>query len=327
MESIIHHDYTATTNMQPFLARIRFSIGCSMVLLFFCCLILPAAAADKQLPKCCVWRVTNAKAPLYLVGSIHSLGPRDYPLPSPYELALNSSDRLVFEYDPNQTDQFRQKFEAAGKYPPGQDIRNRIHPRTLAWLRNNTRYIDNEYDAARKQYRSVIKDFDTAVQYRPWWIAHHFFDIRSYSDVSDDNGIDSWFEQRGRKMGKELGGLESVDEHIAVLGNMSDRDGEILLLDTLVYMDTAANEFHRTRSAWRRGDIDKIWTLDSRLRREAPWVAARLVDNRNVMWIPRIEREIKFGKAASIIVGVLHLAGPNSVIKLLEKRGYTIEQL
>lgn len=288
----------------------------------------PAAAVDsRKLPKCCVWRITNAKAPVFLVGSIHSLGPEDYPLPAAYEVALNASDRLVFEYNPTQNEEFQKKFAAAGKYPPGQDISSRIHPKTLVWLRNNTRYLDTEYDERGRPRRSTVKGFDTALQYRPWWIADHFFDIRSYSDVAAENGIDAWFEQRGRKTGKELGGLETVDEHIAVLGNLSDRDGEILLLDTLVYMDTAANEFHRIKSAWRRGDTDKLWMLDSRLRREAPWIAARLIDNRNAAWVPRIEREIKSGKATSIIVGALHLAGPNSVVALLQKRGYTIEQL
>jgi hypothetical protein len=279
------------------------------------------------LPKCCVWRVTNAKAPVYLVGSLHSLSVGDYPLPAPYELALNSSERLVFEYDPNKNDEFQKKLAVAGKYPPGQNIASRIDPRTLSWLRDNTQYVDTEYDPGNKRYRTSLKSFDAALEYRPWWIADHFFDIRSYSDVNDDSGIDSWFEQRGRKMGREFGGLESVDEHVDVLGGLSDRDGEILLLDTLVYMDTAGNQYHRTRSAWRRGDVDKIWMLDSRLRKEAPWIAARLIDNRNAKWIPRIEREIKSGKPTSIVVGALHLAGPNSVVKLLEKRGYTIEQL
>jgi uncharacterized protein YbaP (TraB family) len=81
------------------------------------------------------------------------------------------------------------------------------------------------------------------------------------------------------------------------------------------------------RSAWRRGDIDKLWVLDSRLRREAPWIAARLVELRNIMWIPRIEREMASGKPTAIVAGVMHFAGPKSVIALLQKQGYTIEQL
>jgi len=308
----------------------------SVVVLTFAVLVAVAGAAQKntppaidtkKLPKCSLWQVTNAKAPFYLVASIHSLEPNDYPLPSPFEIALNNSQRLVFEYNPNQADEFQKKFAAAGKYPPGQDITKHIHPRTLAWLRDNTRYLDTQYDEKRKKYLTTMQGFDAALQYKPWWIAQRFFEMQSYSDVTDDNGIDQWFEERGRKQGKELGGLETVDEHIAVLGAMSDRDSELVLLDTLLYSETAGNQFHRFRSAWRRGDAEKLWMLDSRLRREAPWIAARMVDNRNLKWIPRIEAEIKSGKPTSIIAGALHFVGPNSVITLLQKRGYTIEQL
>ena len=46
-------------------------------------LVTDAGTHGKKFPKCCVWRVTNAKAPFYLVGSIHALGKKDYPLPTP----------------------------------------------------------------------------------------------------------------------------------------------------------------------------------------------------------------------------------------------------
>lgn len=308
------------------------------VIALISCPLLTAEAADKKAkpeaparltkyPKCCVWRVTNAKAPFYFLGSMHSLSKGDYPLPSPYEMAIEESRRFVFEYDPTKDEEFQRKFAEAGKYPPGQDIRNKIHPRTLSWLRDNTQYLDTTYNERQKKYVTTVQTFDAALQYKPWWIADRFFDVRSYTDASDKDGIDAYIEGRARSAGKEIGGLETVDEHVAVLGKLSDRDGEILLLDTIVYIDTARNEYYRTLAAWRRGDIDKLWTLDSRLRREAPWIASRLVDIRNVMWIPRIEREIQSGKPTSIVAGALHFAGPNSVIKLLQKRGYTIEQL
>src|SRR6201987_3711645 len=100
-------------------------------------LAMDAAPQSKKFPKCCVWRVTNAEAPFYLVGSIHALSKKDYPLPSPYDRALKDSTRLVFEFDPNRGAEFEKKFEAAAKYPRGQDIRSKIDPALLAWLRQN----------------------------------------------------------------------------------------------------------------------------------------------------------------------------------------------
>ncbi len=99
--------------------------------------------AAQRFPKCCVWRVTNAKAPFYLVGSIHALNKKDYPLPRPYELALKDAGRLLFEFDPNRGLEFEKKLAAAGKYPPGQNIRSKIDPKLL-FRRSTSNIIDGQ---------------------------------------------------------------------------------------------------------------------------------------------------------------------------------------
>jgi len=118
-----------------------------------------------------------------------------------------------------------------------------------------------------------------------------------------------------------------VDEHVAVMGKLSDRDSEFILRDAIDQPGNAEREFSKMHKAWRKGDTAALWAGDTRLRTRAPWIAARFVDERNTKWIPRIEAELKSGKSTAIIAGALHFAGPNSVIKLLEKRGYQIEQL
>src|SRR5216110_3915289 len=130
-------------------------------------LAVPVRAAQKH-PKSCVWRVTNAKAPFYLVGSIHALSKKDYPLPAPYEIALRDSRRFLFEFDPNRHVEFEKKFEAAGKYPPGQDIRSKIDPGLLAWLRQNVMTVKQD---TRRAGRKHDGNFDGG--YKPWWIAQH----------------------------------------------------------------------------------------------------------------------------------------------------------
>ena len=285
------------------------------------------AANPPPLPKCCVWRVTNAKAPFYLVGSVHALNAKDYPLPAAYEMALKDSKRLLFEFNPNLQTEFNKKFAAAGKYPPGQDIRSKIHPKTLDWLRRNTKAVDVSYNKSEKKFHATLKNFDSQLEYKPWWIADHYFNIRGYANASHSNGVDSFLVTRARKMGKELAGLESVDEHVAVLGGLSDLDGEIVLLDTIVYGNQAGAEFNRMRSAWRRGDTAAMWDDSARLRKEAFWISGRLLDQRNIRWIPRIEREIKSGAPTAIVAGALHFSGPNSVVTLLQRRGYKVEQL
>src|SRR5205809_7963369 len=167
-------------------------------------LAVPVRAAQKH-PKSCVWRVTNAKAPFYLVGSIHALSKKDYPLPAPYEIALKDSGRLLFEFDPTQHAEFEAKFAAAAKYPPGQDLRSKIHPELFAWLKQNMVAVNVD---PRRGKRSRVEGFDGGLGYKPWWIAQHLFDTSTYRSASASHGLDNYFVDGAKKSGKEIAGLE-----------------------------------------------------------------------------------------------------------------------
>jgi uncharacterized protein len=283
-----------------------------------------AAPQGKKFPKCCVWRVTNAKAPFYLVGSIHALSKKDYPLPKPYDIALKDSTRFLFEFDPSQHAEFQKKFEAAAKYPPGQNLRSKISPELLTWLRKNMFTVIPD---ARGGNDERLVSFDSQLRYKPWWIAQHLAAPASYSKTSTSHGLDNYFVDYAMKLGKEIRGLESVNEHVAVMGGLSDRDGEFMLQDALTQPDNGDKESGRMYKAWRKGDTNALWAGDTPLRSKAPRIAARFVDDRNVKWIPRIEAELKTGKPTAVVAGALHFSGPRSVIALLQKRGYVIEQL
>jgi uncharacterized protein len=295
-----------------------------LVVLTLTPLVTDAATHGKRFPKCCVWRVINARAPFYLVGSIHALSKNDYPLPKPYLIALNDSTRLLFEFDPTRHTEFEKKFEAAAKYPRGQDIRSRISPELLTWLRKNMFTIVPNGCAGSGER---LGSFDNQLRYKPWWIAQHLATPAAYSKTSASHGLDNYFVDHAMRTGKEIGGLESVDEHVRVMGGLSDRDGEFMLQDALNQPDNGEKEFTKMYQAWRKGDTDALWAGDASLRKNAPRIAARFVDDRNVKWVPRIEAELKTGKPTAIVAGALHFSGPRSVITLLQQRGYVIEQL
>ena len=248
---------------------VRRSLG-GLIALLVALIVTPlatdAAPQGKKFPKCCVWRVTNAKAPFYLLGSIHALSKKDYPLPKPYDIALKDSNRFLFEFDPTQHAEFQKKFEAAAKYPPGQDICSKISPELVAWLRKNMFTVIPD---ARGGKGERFVSFDSQLRYKPWWIAQHLAAPASYSKSSASNGLDNYFVDHAMKLGKEIGGLESVNEHVAVMGGLSYRDGEFLLQDALSQPDNADKESGKMYNAWRKGDTDALWAGDTNLRKSA----------------------------------------------------------
>ena len=180
--------------------RVR-GVWIGLVLLGLTPLTATAVSPAQKFPKCCVWRVTNAKAPFYLVGSIHALSKKDYPLPSPYDRALKDSTRFVFEFDPNRGAEFEKKFETAAKYPPGQDIRSKIDPALLAWLRQNILALQ---PGPRRGKRAQVAGFDSELRYKPWWIAQHLAAPASYSKSSASCGLDNYFVDHAKVAGKEI---------------------------------------------------------------------------------------------------------------------------
>ena len=260
-----------------------------------------------------VWRVTSAPAPFYLVGSFHSLTKDDYPLPEVYRDTFAQAQRLLFEYDPRRRDTLAQRFREAASYPSGLDIQSELRPATLALLRKNL-------------WRFGLK-FDQVRHYRPWAIALRLMTERTPLGPSSSLSMEMRIVSQARRSGKEVAGLETIDEHVAFWREMLERDSESLLVYTLARDKTVTALFAKTRADWMRGDVGALSTANASLRQANPGIAQRLLDRRNRRWVDRIEAEMKTGKPTTIVAGAGHFSGPGSVIAILEERGYKIEQL
>jgi uncharacterized protein YbaP (TraB family) len=259
--------------------------------------------------KHCLWRVTNARAPFYLLGSVHALQASDYQRLSVMEEAIRQSHQVFFEVDPKEHAVFAAKLREAAWLPRGQQIRAKISPKTYAYLRKITVRGMNEWQ-----------------HFRPWAVAM----LLSYprmQGVSYIYGVDHYVAERARKYSKTTGGLETAEEHVRVFSDMQEIEGEVYLLQALVHAGQAAQQYRQDVAAWKVGDTKRLYAMHVRRINEAPTVWWRLLDRRNARWVPRIEAAIKSGKPTLVVAGALHFAGPRSVLALLQQRGYKIEQL
>src|SRR5437868_2024124 len=225
---------------------------------------------------CFVWKVANAKAPFYLVGTVHALSGSDYPLPKGYDEALRNSQRLIFEITPDPKSDFPNKFEIAATYSKGDDIRHHVHAKTWEFLAKNFKY--SEYFG--HMWRFGHHHIEGVEQLRPWAIAYYIWGIHGYNDVFSVHGVDNHLAFQGRRMGKEIGGLESTEEHIAVLSGLTDTEAELILLDALVRGDKRREDYDRMRAAWKKGDTSALWQEGQRFRKTDPGADARLLDLR-----------------------------------------------
>jgi len=274
---------------------------------------------------CFVWRVTNTTAPCYLVGTIHALRAHDYPLPAAYYQALQDSKRLVFEVrmmDP--ASEFAKKFSRAAAYPEGDYIERHVHPKTWEIIKasfGKRGMLGHSFWVGNHYVEHGVE------QLRPWAIASFWYGIPGYSNVFSDLAVDNYFAYEGHRTGKELGALESDDEHVEVLSGMDDIESELLLVDAIVNRDKQKAWEEKLRTSWKHGDIPGVRECMARFGNLNPGAHVKLLDYRNIKWIPKIKAEFSSGKPTSIVVGSGHMLGPNGLIALLRKQGYQFEQL
>jgi uncharacterized protein len=270
----------------------------------------PLSATDtSSAGKHCLWRITNATAPFYLLGSVHSLQRTDYHRAPLIEGAIKQSQQILFEVDPKENGTFQRKLTEAARLPRGQQILGNINPKTYNYLRKITLSGMNEWQ-----------------HLHPWAIAM-LLDYPSLRGVNYIYGVDYHVAEMAQRYSKTTGGIETVDEHVRVLSDMHEIEGEVYLLQALVHAGEASQQFREDVAAWKSGDTNRLYAMYTRKMKEAPTVWWRLLDRRNARWIPRIEAAIKSGKSTIVVAGALHFSGPRSVIALLQKRGYKMEQL
>jgi uncharacterized protein len=268
-----------------------------------------AAAEVAGNAKHCLWRITNARAPFYLLGSVHALQRSDYDKAPAVEEAIKQSQLILFEIDPKEDQTFATKLGAAARLPRGEQIRGKISPKTYDYLRKIT-----------------INGMAEWQHLYPWATAM-LLEYPSLRGVSTTYGVDNHVAQMARRYSKKTGGVETVDEHVHVFSDMHMIEGEVYLLQALVHAAEASPQFQLDVAAWKSGDTNRLYAMHAKRMKEAPTVWWRLLDRRNAKWIPRLEAAIKSGTPTLVVAGALHFSGPRSVIALLQKRGYKIEQL
>jgi hypothetical protein len=142
--------------------------------------------------------------------------------------------------------------------------------------------------------------------------------------VEQAYGVDQVFHEKAKKDGKSLGALETVDEQIGYLTMLDGGMGEQQVNETLDELKDLDARLADILKAWRMGDEAGIAAFSLRELQNYPQLYQTLIVNRNQKWIKDIEREISGPVNTMIIVGVAHLAGADSVVDLLRKRGHKV---
>src|SRR5262249_33173321 len=182
----------------------------TLVLASTAIVVLPAARAAS------VWKVTGANGgTIYLGGSVHGLLSTDYPLPAAYNRAFDLSSALVIEDDINVSRRSADKFYKNGFYPKGDNLKNHVDPPT--------------YDYVRRVFAWMHVAEGEVAKCKPWMLI-----MMLWSGGTNELGIEGFLMKRAKANGKPVLGLETFREHAEIISGMSDKQAELVLLQTFI---------------------------------------------------------------------------------------------
>ena len=126
---------------------------------------------------------------------------------------------------------------------------------------------------------------------------------------------------------KPIGELESNVEQLSFFDRLPEAAQRDLLEGALEENATVKRDFGGMLDAWARGDIKGIARTFDKDLSASPELRDSLIRQRNANWSKWIEKRMTQPGEVLIAVGAGHLAGPNSVLEMLRKDGYTIRRV
>ena len=310
------------------LGTLLFSIA-----VLFCLSFLNLSAQDKAgeadtLAHTLLWRIdgNGLAKPSYLYGTFHTQDPRAFNFRDSVLPALLSCEIAAFEL------QVDTMFAAMH--------RKLYYPDSVINLRE---YLtDEEFDILDERLLEETGLSAEALQYTDPSILHLFLEEVSTPIEEEGNDIelkledfdgllripketflDAWLFRTARLEGKTVVGLETIEEHIAIMDTIPLQERIRMLVATTEYNPSEnIKTWRELVDAYQREDIEALFRLIEQ--EELPiGVQFKLLTERNRNIADRMA-VLAYKGPTFTAVGAAHLAGEEGVIQLLRRKGFSV---
>ena len=155
--------------------------------------------------------------------------------------------------------------------------------------------------------------------------------MKSLKGFNPQEQLDTWFQAQARQAGKKVGSLETIDMQINVLYNSQTLTRQALLLYcTATHIEQGVDQSLRMNQAYMKQDLDELLAIIEEKMSAAfdstPEEISTLIYGRNAKWARQFPSIMKQSPTL-FVVGAGHLPGPQGLLKLLQKQGYTVEAM
>jgi uncharacterized protein len=274
--------------------------------------LLAATAANAAERQHVLWSLKGKTNTVYLLGSVHFLRPSEQ-LPPAIDAAYAEAEQLLMEIDMDDLDPLhaQQVTLELGMLPNGETLESQLGAST--------------YAKVSEQARSIGIEPMMLNRFRPWLAALTLVQFQLVKMGLDPNsGVEQRFVARAATDHKEITGLETLREQLAMMANLPAQQQREFLLYSVEDTERATREIDDLIAAWRSGNTTELAKLMTEGFEKYPDLYRPMTVDRNRKWVAPIEALLDDRDDYLVIVGALHLVGKDSVVELLEKNGHKI---
>lgn len=276
---------------------------------------VPEAVADGWAGPA-IWRISDADSSVWMLGSVHALSPNvEWRRPA-IDAILAEADIVYFE---TSTDLFAVPrvlwfIARRGYLPPGDRLSDRVSPSAWAALVD----IGRDVGLAASELDGL----------RPWFAALALSAQMSLTDgAQPELGVDGILEVASRQAELDVRYLETPEEQLGFFADVPERDYVEALEALPDMLDESVEGAEALVDFWRKGQTGELSAMiEESFAIGPPSFRDYWLVQRNENWIPVILSALDESRDVLVVGGAAHFVGADSVIDLLERRGFVVDR-
>ncbi len=277
----------------------------------------PVSLLEKSL----LWEITGngLEDTSFLYGTIHLISKEDFLLTDETKSSFKKSERVVFEINMEEMNDFSVIFSLMGKM---------LMPNatTLRDLLDEEKYNFVKAKLADSGMPPILMGILERV--KPLFLttfASGEIDSGGFQN-GDIVSYEMEFMQMAQQSEKEMGGLETIEYQLSVFDSIPLEAQAGMLYESLKAESDGSDQFKEMVKMYLDQDIEGMQVMFEDESAGMGEYEDILLINRNRNWIP-LMREMMKEKPTFFAVGAGHLGGEYGVIRLLRQAGYTLRPL
>jgi len=262
-----------------------------------------------------LWKVKGVHGTVYVFGSIHVMKKDVHWETAKVKDALDSSDVLYLEV--TGTDEASMQAAQPEILQLGMD---QEHPLS-------TKISKEDVDLLDATVKTMGLPGEQSLEPMQPWLAWATVSVLPMMQAGYDpkSGVDTTLEVEVNATKKPVKGLETLTGQLHMLADMPVPLQAQMLHQALVDLPKNVSQIDTMMADWTSGDVEAIGKMENEeMKVKYPELYSNLLVKRNVQFADQLAGMLKDPATGTVFVtiGAGHLAGPDSVLKMLETRGY-----